>query len=148
MIRYRCTLLPWVIQRKCWQCINKPQHWDWDTVTQSGIRIRAWRANLLIEGQSQSESDKLRDRVLRCGRVQNQAHLPAPGGHNTPAALTTGFKIRDWNHRREKSVLENQADATTQHHKAGQATPTICSSPNSIKKHVNLMFLCSCATKV
>lgn len=35
---------------------------------------------LLIEGQSQGESDKLGDGVLSGGRVQDQTHLPAPAG--------------------------------------------------------------------
>lgn len=41
-------------------------------------RRRYRKHYLLIEGQSQGESDELGDGVLGCGRVQDQAHLPAP----------------------------------------------------------------------
>lgn len=37
---------------------------------------------LLVQGQSQSQSDELGDRVLSCRWMQDQAHLPAPGRHN------------------------------------------------------------------
>lgn len=35
------------------------------------------RAYLLIQGQRQGETHKLRDGVLSCRRVQHQTHLPA-----------------------------------------------------------------------
>lgn len=61
--------------------------------------------DLLIQGQSQGQSDELGDRVLGCRRVQDQAHLPAPGTHKSPPS----------------AALTKQADLC-RHHITGQTT--------------------------
>lgn len=70
------------------------------------------RAYLPIKSQSQGESDELGDGVLGCGRVQDQAHLPAPGGHDTPAALTTRDKTLE-----DSEVMCHQTSKGLMHHK-------------------------------